>query len=340
MGLDLKALVQREKTKLETFSSKIIAIDAYNAIYQFLAIIRGPDGMQLSDSEGKITSHLSGLLYRNINFLALGIKPVYVFDGKPPSLKSAEIERRRQIKKDATIKYEKAISEGKMDDARKYAQQTTSMRDGMVEDSKILLDLFGIPHIDAPSEGEATAAHLTNTGQAYASASQDFDSILFGTKRLVRNFTNSGRRKIPNRNTYIEIEPEIIEYQKTLDALELSREELVDVGILIGTDFNPDGFDRIGPKTALKMIKQHSRLEDIPQIQEQLHKVPYKEIRKIFLKPEVAKIDEIVFGKIDYEGIVEYLTRKRNFSEDRVQSSLNRLKKSIDKKSQTLEKWF
>lgn len=340
MGLDLKPLVIREKTKLESFSSKIIAIDAYNAIYQFLAIIRGPDGMQLSDEEGRITSHLSGLLYRNINFLALGIKPVYVFDGKPPSLKSAEIEKRRQIKKDATIKYEKALAERNLADARKYAQQTTSMKDGMVKDSKKLLSLFGIPYIDAPSEGEATAAHLTKTGQAYASASQDFDSILFGAKRLIRNFTNSGRRKIPNRNTYIDIEPEIIDYQKTLDALKLTREELVDVGILIGTDFNPDGFERIGPKTALKMIKQHSRLEDIPQIQEQLAKVPFGQIRRIFLEPEVTDIEKLEFNKINYDGIVNYLSRERSFSEDRVNSSLNRLRKAIEKKSQTLEKWF
>ncbi|MBI2127902.1 MAG: flap endonuclease-1 [Nitrosarchaeum sp.] len=340
MGLNLKELVVREKTTLEAFSSKIIAVDAYNAIYQFLASIRGPDGLQLSDSEGRITSHLSGLLYRNINFLSLGIKPVYVFDGKPPSLKTAEIERRKQIKKDATVKYEKAIAEGNMEDARKFAQQTTSMKDGMVNESKQILSYFGIPYIDAPSEGEATAAHLTNTGQAYASASQDFDSILCGAKRLIRNFTNSGRRKIPNRNTYVEIEPEIIETQKTLDSLGITREQLVDIGILIGTDFNPNGFDRIGPKTALKMIKQHLRLEDIPQIQEQLQEIDYEQIRKIFLNPVVADVDEIVFGDVDYEGMTNYLVKERSFSEDRVQSSLNRLKKALEKKSHNLDQWF
>ncbi|MSV33755.1 MAG: flap endonuclease-1 [Nitrosarchaeum sp.] len=340
MGLNLKELVVREKTTLESFSSKIIAVDAYNAIYQFLASIRGPDGLQLSDSEGRITSHLSGLLYRNINFLSLGIKPVYVFDGKPPSLKTAEIERRKQIKKDATVKYEKAIAEGNMEDARKFAQQTTSMKDGMVKESKQILSYFGIPCIDAPSEGEATAAHLTNTGQAYASASQDFDSILCGAKRLIRNFTNSGRRKIPNRNTYVEIEPEIIETQKTLDSLGMTREQLVDVGILIGTDFNPNGFDRIGPKTALKMIKQHLRLEDIPQIQEQLQEIDYEQIRKIFLKPVVADVDEIVFGNVDYEGMTNYLVKERSFSEERIQSSLNRLKKALEKKSHNLDQWF
>ena len=340
MGLDLKSLLIREKTKLESFTNKIVAIDAYNAIYQFLAIIRRPEGLHLTDTQGRVTSHITGLFYRNINFLSLGIKPVYVFDGKPPSLKSAEIEHRKQIKKDATVKYEKAVSTGNMEDARKYAQQTTSIKDGMVDDSKHLLSLFGIPYIQAPSEGEATAALLTTNGQADVSASQDFDSILFGAKKLVRNFTNSGRRKLPNRNTYIEVEPEIIDYKKNLEQLGISREQLIDVGILIGTDFNPDGFERIGPKTSIKMIKEHGKLEDIPQIQEQLEKIDYNSIRKIFLKPEVATIDKIDFGEIKYDEIANYLSNERSFSRDRVESSLKRLKKSLEKKSQNLDQWF
>ena len=340
MGLDLKPLLIRDKTKLESFTNKIVAIDAYNAIYQFLAIIRGPEGLHLTDARGHVTSHITGLFYRNINFLSLGIKPVYVFDGKPPSLKSAEIEHRKQIKKEATIKYERAVSEGKMDDARKFAQQTTSMRDGMVEDSKHLLELFGIPYIQAPSEGEATAAFLTTTGRADIAASQDFDSILFGAKKLVRNFTNSGRRKLPNRNTYIEIEPEIIDYKKNLEALGITREQLIDVGILIGTDFNPDGFERVGPKTAIKMIKEYGRLEDIEQIQEQLQTIDYNAIRKIFLEPEVSNIDKIEFGQVRYDDIANYMSNERSFSRDRVNSSLTRLKKNMEKKSQTLDNWF
>ena len=340
MGLDLKTLCVREKTSLESFASKIVAIDAYNAIYQFLSIIRGPDGLPLTDFSGKITSHISGLFYRNVNFLSIGIKPVYVFDGKPPSLKSAEIEKRKQIKKDATIKYEIALSEGKYEDARKYAQQTSVLRDEMVEDSKRLLELFGIPYIQAPSEGEATAAHLTITGKAHASASQDFDSLLFGARKLVRNFTNSGKRKLPNRNTTIEVEPEIIDLNKTLSELGVTREQLVDIGILIGTDYNPDGFERIGPKTALKVIKEYGRLESVPQIQEKLDEIDYKQLREMFLNPKIANVEQITFGDINYTGITNYLTKERNFSLDRVETSLNRLKKALEKKSHTLEQWF
>ncbi len=340
MGLDLKGLITKEKTTLESFASKVIAVDAYNTIYQFLSIIRGPDGMMLSDSRGRVTSHLSGLFYRNINFLSLGIKPVYVFDGKSPTLKAAEIERRRQIKKDATVKYEKALAEGNIEDMRKFAQQTTSMQDGMVDDAKNLLDLFGIPWIQAPSEGEATAAHMTKTGQAYASASQDYDSILFGAKKLVRNFTNSGRRKLPNRNTYIDIEPEIIDTGRVLSDLGVTAEQLVDIGILIGTDFNPDGFERIGPKTALKMIKEYGRLEDVVQIQDKLSQIDYKEIRKIFLEPKVSENIELKFGEPNYTGIIQYLSGERSFSRDRLESSLTRLQKSTIKRSHTLEQWF
>ncbi len=340
MGLNLKDLVLREKTTLESFASKTVAIDAYNALYQFLATIRGPDGAQLADSSGAVTSHLSGLFYRNINFLSMGIRPVYVFDGKPPSMKSAEIMRRKKSKKDASVKYERAISEGNLSDARKYAQQTTSMQDGMVDDSKKLLDLFGIPYVDAPSEGEATAAYMTQTGHAHASASQDFDSVLFGAKKLVRNFTNSGRRKIPNRNTYVDMVPEIIESGRTLEDLKLTKEQLVDVGILIGTDFNPDGFERVGPKTALKLIRTHARLEDIPGITEQLESIDYGAIRKIFLNPNVAEPAEIKFESVQYDEIMDYLEGSRSFSRERLVPSLNRLKKSLEKRSQNLDKWF
>lgn len=339
MGLNLKDMVVREKTSLDSFGSRVVAIDAYNAIYQFLANIRGADGMPLTDMKGNVTSHLNGLLHRNSNFLSKGIMPVWVFDGKPPSLKSAEIERRKMAKTDATVKYEKAVADGDMDKARSYAQQTTSMRDEMVVECKELLGLFGTPHIQAPSEGEATAAHLTVTGQAWAAASQDYDSILFGAKRLVRNFTSSGRRKVPNRNFYVSVEPEMVVLDDILQNVGLNREQMVDVGILIGTDFNPNGFRRIGPKTALKLIKKHSRLEDIPQIRDDLAGIPYQEIRDIFLEPNVADVDSIEFGKTDHSGMVQYLA-ERDFSEDRVEQSLHKMKKALERKSQTLEKWF
>ena len=339
MGLNLKDIVVREKTSLEAFNGKIVAIDAYNSLYQFLTTIRGSDGQLLSDLNDQVTSHLSGLLHRNANFLSMGIKPVWIFDGKPPSLKAAEIERRKASKMTASIRYEQARLEGDMELAKKYAQQTTIIHDSMIKESKELLDLFGIPTVQAPSEGEATAAHLTTTGQAWASASQDYDSVLFGAQRLVRNFTSGGRRKVPNQNYYITVEPELIHLTSILESHGISREQLVDVGIMIGTDFNPSGIPRIGPKTAIKMIKKHSSLEDIPRIQDDLADIPYQEIRRIFLEPNVSDVKDITFGSIRYEEILKYMT-ERSFAETRTLQTLNRMKKTISKKSETLDKWF
>lgn len=339
MGLNLKDIVIREKTTLNSFRSKTVSIDAYNAMYQFLSSIRGRDGMPLVDSHGNVTSHLSGLLHRCSHFMSLGIEQIWVFDGKPPSLKAAEIERRRTTKTDAILKYEMALAAGNMADARKYAQQITTMQDYVVDEAKTLLSLFGIPYIQASSEGEATAAHLTKTGHAWASASQDYDSVLFGAQRLVRNFTNSGRRKLPNRNMYVPVQPELIMLDDVLAHTGLSQDQLIDVGILIGTDFNPNGFYRIGPKTALKLVKKYQRLEDIPQIQKDLDEIPYDEIRRIFAKPDVSDVDTIEFGTPDYGGIIGYLD-EHDFSTARVEQTLNRIKKAIQRQEQSLDRWL
>ncbi|MDQ4057301.1 MAG: flap endonuclease-1 [Thermoproteota archaeon] len=340
MGLDLKPLIAPTNITISELSNKVVAVDAYNAIYQFLATIRGPTGELLTDGKGDITSHLSGLFYRNVNLLAENIKLIYIFDGKPHPLKSKEIERRRQIKREASKRYDEAISEGRFEDARKYSQATSILTSQMVEESKKILTLLGIPCIQAPSEGEAAAAYLTKLDIAFTSASQDYDSILFGAKKLTRNLTVSGRRKVPNRNLYIDIEPEIIDYQQILNKTRLTHEQLVDVGILIGTDFNPAGFTGIGPKTALKLITEFGKLENIEKIKSSLLDVPYQEIRDIFLKPEVLDVDNIEFNEVNYKDIVDFLCIEKSFSTDRVSAALEKLKKSITNRSQSLEKWF
>jgi flap endonuclease-1 len=340
MGLDLKPLVTSSDITISELSNKVVAVDAYNAIYQFLATIRGPTGDLLTNDKGNITSHLSGLFYRNINLLAENIKLIYIFDGKPHPLKSKEIERRHQIKQEASKRYEEAIAEGRLEDARKYSQATSVLTSQMVEESKKIMTLLGIPYIQAPSEGEAAAAYLTKLGIAFTSASQDYDSILFGAKKLTRNLTVSGRRKIPNRNLYVDIEPEIFGHEQILNETRLTHEQLVDVGILIGTDFNPAGFTGIGPKTALKLIREFGKLENIEKIKSSLSSIPYQEIRDIFLKPDVLDVDNIQFNEVNYKDIVDFLCIEKSFSTARVNTALEKLKKSITNRSQSLEKWF
>ena len=342
MGLDLKPILTCTNIKLGDLANKIIAVDAFNTIHQFLSTIRGSTGELLTNSQGEVTSHLSGLFYRNINLLAEGIKLVYVFDGVSSPLKVNEIHRRHQIKEVAAEKYEKALIEGKLEEARKYSQATSVLTDKMIDESKRLLSFLGIPTIQAPSEGEATASNLTNSDLVHICASQDYDSILFGAKRLVRNVTISGKRKVPNRNAYIDVPLEMYYLEDILKQTKLKIEQMVDVGILIGTDYNFGGISGIGPKTALKLIQKYSKLENIDQLQEPLSNIPYEEIRELFLQPRVANVstEDIKFESVEYDKIVQFLCSERNFSLERVNSALQKVQDSDKNKNQSLEKWF
>lgn len=340
MGVNLREIAKPRKITLEQLSGRTVAIDAYNALYQFLSIIRGESGEPLMDREGKITSHLSGLFYRNVNLLSLGIRPVYVLDGKPPELKTIEIQRRKAARREAVVMYERALSQGDLVEAKKYASATSVLKDYMIDDTKKILTLLGIPYIEAPSEGEATAAALSMKGIVNDVASQDYDSLLFGSRRLVRNLTISGRRKLPGKNIFVNLEPEEVELHEVLEETGLTREQLIDVAILLGTDFNPDGFEKVGPKTALKYVKANGKLEKIPQIQEELRKINYNAIREIFLHPQISEITEIRWGSPDHYKIVDFLCREKDFSEERVKNNLQKLEKREETKSESLEKWF
>jgi flap endonuclease-1 len=343
LGVDFKDLVPKTPVKLEDLSGKIIAIDAYNAIYQFLAIIRQPDGTPLKDSMGKITSHLSGLFYRTSNLVEMGIKPIYVFDGIPPTLKAAEIERRRQVKVEASVHYEKAIAKGDTAKMRMFAQASMTMKDYMKDDAMKLLDFMGLPWIQAPSEGEAQAAHMTKRGHADYCASQDYDSLLFGAPKMLRNITISGRRKVHSKNVYVEIVPEVMELSKTLNELGLSYEQLIDVGILIGTDFNPNGIKGLGPKTALKLIKQYGTLEKaLPYVKNASFPVDPNCIRAVFLHPEVTDNYTLFWKEPNIEGVVDFMCRQKEFSEERVRKSLSKMVEGSKKQKAkvSLEKWF
>ena len=343
MGVNLRGLVPKTKVDLKSLDGKTIAVDAYNALYQFLAVIRQPDGTPLKDNTGRITSHLSGLFYRTANLVEIGIKVVYVFDGVPPALKEVEIKRRAKVKAEALIKYERALQEGKMEEARTYAQMTSKLKDYMAEDSKQLLTQMGMPWVQAPSEGEAQAAHLAKKGDTNYCASQDYDSLLFGAPTLLRNVTITGRRKLPRKPVYVEVVPETIDLNQTLKELNITHEQLVDIGILVGTDFNPEGVKGVGPKTALKLVRQHGSLEKLlPSLKEAEFPAEPRRIREIFLNPKVTNNYELTWKEPDFEGVVDFLCRGRDFSEERVRKALKKMANGQRKAKGkvTLEKWF
>ena len=348
MGVNLREIIPPDaitSVELASLKNKTIAIDAYNALYQFLTAIRQPDGTPLMDSRGRITSHLSGLFYRTINFLENGIRPVYVFDGKPPELKEQEIERRRRIKEVAEKKYVEARARGEIEEARRYAQMAAKLTDEMVADAKKLLSAMGIPWVQAPAEGEAQAAYMASKGDVWATGSQDYDSLLFGSPRLVRNLTIAGKRKLPRKDVYVEVKPEIIELDKLLKSLGINREQLIAIGILVGTDYNPDGVKGIGLKTALKMAKAHG---DARKLLSSLSKTEFPvdplEILEYFLKPPATDKYKIEWNQPDEKAIYKILVEEHDFSKERVSNAITRLKKAYRENIQTrqlgLDAWL
>ena len=343
LGVKFGDLVESRKISLEELSGRAIAFDGNNVLYQFLSIIRGQSGEQLHDAEGHVTSHLSGLLYRNSNLVEAGIKIVYIFDGKPHDFKKEVLEIRREARKEARGKYEKAVEIGDASEARRWGQQSITATTNIIQDAKHLLNLMGIPYVQAPGEGEAQAAFMAAKSQVWAAASQDYDSVLFGAPKLIRNLSISGRRKLPRKNVYIKVEPEIIELQKILQTVNLTREQLIDVGILIGTDYNPDGVEGVGPKTALKLIKKYGSINNaLKDILKATFPHDIDEIRNLFLKPEITENIQLEWGKPDTAGILAFLCGEHGFNRERVLSAIEKMEKGfiLVRKRATLDKWF
>jgi len=342
LGVDFGDLVVRRALTLEELRGRSIAVDGYNALYQFLTVIRQPDGTPLMDSHGRVTSHLSGVFYRTINLLEMGVKPVYVFDGRPPEIKEMEVARRKALREEAVRKYEEALQRGDLKAARTYASQSARLREEMVDEVKNLLDAMGVPWIQAPSEGEAQAAYLAIKGDVWASASQDYDSLLYGAPKLVRNLTISGRRRLPKSEKYVEVVPELVLLGEVLRSLGLTREQLIDLAILIGTDYNPDGVKGIGPKRAYILIKKHGSLENVLKYLPEIQIPSLQSIREIFLKPTV-NIDYVVrWRPIDRSKVLEILVEEHDFSRERVEKAVDRVEAALRKtgKQIGLNKWF
>ncbi|MDD1720946.1 MAG: flap endonuclease-1 [Euryarchaeota archaeon] len=334
MGVDLGDILPR--TKIELGQIDTVAIDGHNTVYQFLSIIRQRDGTPLMDSAGRTTSHLSGLFYRTTHMLEAGVRCAYVFDGEPPDLKRRTVLKRRETREHATQEWEQAKAEGRKD-AFKFAQASSRVDEYILESSKCLLQYLGIPVVEAPSEGEAQAAYMTIKGDVSFTGSQDFDALLFGAPRLVRNLTITGRRKLPGRNVHISVSPELLDLEDILESLEITREQLIDVGILVGTDYNK-GVKGVGPKKALKMIKQSGIEKALEELDESVDYVPIKEF---FLNPNVTDNYVLEWTPIQQDRLFHFLCDEHDFSRDRVENTLQQLSEAQHNSGQrSLAQWL
>ncbi|MBI2043406.1 flap endonuclease-1 [Candidatus Pacearchaeota archaeon] len=346
MGLNISEIIPRREIEISDLKGKIVCVDAFNTLYQFLSSIRQPDGTPLMDRKKHVTSHLSGIFYRNTNLLSEGIKLVYVFDGIPPEQKIRTSRRRKESRDVAEEKYETAKSEENIESMRRYSSQLLRLNDEMITESKELLEAMGIPVIQAPSEGEAEAAYLARIKkEVYASVSQDYDSLLFGAPKLIRNLTLARKRK--TISGWVEIKPEMIELDKVLNALEINLNQLICIGILVGTDYNPRGIPGIGQKKALQIVKKYRQPVLIfKSVEEQMMSMPederfdWKEIFELFHKPNVIN-EKFKFGKIDEKKIKKILVDEHDFSLERVEKQLEKLHEIQEEmKQKNLGKWF
>ncbi|MBI2147042.1 flap endonuclease-1 [Candidatus Woesearchaeota archaeon] len=337
MGTKLKDLAVKKEIAIADLKDRKLVVDSYNIMYQFLSTIRMYDGSPLKDSHGNITSHLTGLFSRTTNLMQQGLKLAFVFDGTPPKLKEAERERRKEAKLKAEADYEIAKEREDFEEMKKYAARTSRLTPDMVEEAKKLVAALGLPVIEAPSEGEAQAARMVNQGDAFAEISQDYDCLMFGVKRVVRNLTVSEKRKLPSKAAYQSVSPEIIELKETLQHLGISQEQLVLLCILIGTDYNVGGIPGIGPKKALKMV------QDYKGRQEEMFKdarwgdhfeTGWKEIMETIQNIPTTDEYAIAWKRVDDDAVVKLLCDRHDFSEERIRAVLGKMDESAKQRQQ------
>ena len=319
-----------KENEIKNYFGRKVAIDASMAVYQFLIAIR-QDGNQLTNDEGEVTSHLAGLFYRTIRLLDNGIKPVFVFDGKPPQMKSGELAKRAERREEAEKQLAKAQEAGEADDIDKYSRRLVKVTREHMSDCKKLLRLMGVPVVEAPTEAEAQCALLVKSGKVYATATEDMDALTFQSSRLLRHMTFSEARKMPIQ--------EFI-YERVLDELEMTHEQFVDLCILLGCDYC-DSIRGIGPKRAFELIKQHKNIEEIlKHLDMKKYTVPkdwvYKEARDLFLTPDVTAAEDVTLKWSDpqEEDIVEFMVKEKGFNEDRIRNGVKKIIKSGQQSTQ------
>jgi len=313
LGVNISNLVEKKEFLINDLCGKKIGIDTYNMLYQFIASIRGLDGLPLADSNGQVTSHLVGLFYRTSKFIEAGIKPIYVFDGKPSQLKFETLKKRREVRTDAEEKSSRALKEGNMFEAKKMGSRALK------------------------------ASVMVSKGLIYGVVSQDFDCLLFGANRLYRNVGITGKRKVAGKNFYVDVKPQLIELEDVLKQLGLNREKLIWLGLLVGTDFN-EKFPKVGPKTAVKLVKENDSFEKIIEKTKYSPEFDYKEIVDVFMNPisigvEQKQIEASIPQK---EKLLEFLVEKHDFSKDRVESTLTKIITQMEEKEKqkSINQWF
>lgn len=344
MGVKITELLPLKEINMGDLSGKVLTVDASLWIYQFLSTIRQRDGSLLKDSKGNVTSHLTGLFSRTTRLMQNGLKLAYVFDGIAPELKKKERERRHLLKEEAQLKYNQAKQKEDIDDMKKYAARTSKLTPEMVEEAKSLIKSLGVPVIQAPSEGEAQAAFMVKKGDAYALATQDSDSLMFSTPRLVRNLSIFGKKKSMGKLSFERVNPQMVELSETLNSLGIDQEQLIVLCMLIGTDFNIGGIKGIGPKNAIKLTKQFGTDYDslFKNVKwDENFDYPWEEVFYTIKKVPVSDDYKLTWNELNIEKVKEILVENHDFSDERISASLEKIQQTAaDNKQKSLGDFF
>ncbi|KAK7483043.1 hypothetical protein BaRGS_00025706 [Batillaria attramentaria] len=313
-----------KENDIKNYFGRKVAIDASMSIYQFLIAVRS-DGSQLTNEEGETTSHLMGMFYRTIRMLENGIKPVYVFDGKPPDMKAGELSKRKEKRDEAQKELEKAEEAGDEENIDKLNRRLVKVTKQHNDDCKQLLKLMGVPYVEAPCEAEAQCSALVKAGKVYATGTEDMDALTFGSKVLLRHLTFSEARKMPIKEFYLD---------RVLSEMNFTMDEFIDLCILLGCDYC-ESIKGIGPKRAVELIRQYKNIETIlKHLDTKKYPVPedwmYQEARRLFQEPEVTDPEELElkWSDPDEEGLVEFMVTQKSFNEERIRNGVKKLMKS------------
>src|SRR3989344_4851781 len=345
MGLQFKELVIKKEITISDLKGKVLAVDAMNMLYQFLTTIRSPDGSVLTDSKGRVTSHLIGLFSRTTALMEQGLKLVFVFDGRPPEIKQKTWEKRTAIKAVASLKLKEAGENGDFASMRKFAARTAILTKDMREDAKAVITALGLPIVQAPSEGEAQTAYMVKNGTAYASVSQDYDNLIFNCPLLVRNLYIECRLLKAKTLAYQKVNPELISLPEVLENLKLNLDQLIVLAIVVETDYKPGGVKGMGPKTGLKLLKEYGTdFEALFEKVEWQKSYPDLKWREVFDTIKNMPVTDKYGGewkKIDETKLLHLLVEEHGFSEERVRTKIEKLKESQKEMAQKgLKSWF
>ncbi|MFX1279881.1 MAG: hypothetical protein ACFFA3_10725 [Promethearchaeota archaeon] len=341
MGIKLQDLIQREIIGINELAGKIIAVDAPNIIMGLFNFARkdldGSYAGLILDRTQRPISHLYGLLYRLNFYYSKNIFPIFCFDGRDSELKKLVTKDQLRDFRFTQQWYEQAIQNRDKEKARHIALSKEYLWQNIIKESKELLNALGVPCIESPASAESQCAYLVNQGIVHYSNSQDFDSLLFGCPHLIQNLSKSLRRKIQGKWTYTKITPFHVDLHKNLKKLGIDQFQLVDLGLMVGTDYF-QGIRGIGPKKALTFIQQFKQIENVISQEkynydfEQLTPDIIKRVRKLYLFPEVNTSQQELYWNLPLMShVVDLLCYEHYLNKNRVKNNLHKLVANYEK---------